>query len=132
MTSFVAVPTSSINPETGNYYDIVRYDKFVELLLKQDTEKMMKIHAAVGIAGEAGELLDAIKKVHIYGQTETPAILANIVEELGDLEFYMQAMRNLYGLSRSDILSSNAVKLSKRYKKLTFTTEESIDRKDKL
>jgi NTP pyrophosphatase (non-canonical NTP hydrolase) len=128
---FIAVPLADVDPETGEAYTVVRYDKFVLQLLKGDTEQMMKIHAAVGVAGEAGELLDAVKKVHIYGQAQTPENLANIVEELGDLEFYMQAMRNLYGLNRNDILHANGVKLAKRYAKLTFSTQESIERKDK-
>lgn len=131
MSDFIAVPLADVDPETKLDYTVVRYDKFVLQLLKGDTEQMMKIHAAVGIAGEAGELLDAVKKVHIYGQAQTPENLANIVEELGDLEFYMQAMRNLYGLARNDILHANGVKLAKRYGKLVFSVQESAERKDK-
>lgn len=129
--NFVAVPLNEVDPDTGDYHTIVRYDQFVKQLLKADSDAMMKIHAAVGVAGEAGELLDAIKKVYIYGQALTEKHLINIVEELGDLEFYMQAMRNLFSLDRQTILESNAVKLAKRYRQLTFTTQESIDRKDK-
>jgi hypothetical protein len=43
----------------------------------------------------------------------------------------MQAMRNLFNLDRATILSYNALKLSKRYRDLTFTTAESELRKDK-
>lgn len=128
---FVAVPLNEVDPDTGNYHTTVRYDQFVKNLLKADTDAMMKIHAAVGVAGEAGELLDAIKKVYIYGQALTNDRVMNIIEELGDLEFYMQAMRNLFGIDRATILNTNALKLSKRYRDLTFTTQESIDRKDK-
>jgi NTP pyrophosphatase (non-canonical NTP hydrolase) len=129
--SFVPVPLNEADPDTGDYHTTVRYDQFVKNLLKADTDPMMKIHAAVGVAGEAGELLDAIKKVYIYGQALTQDHLTNIVEELGDLEFYMQAMRNLFGLDRQAILNVNAQKLSKRYRQLTFTTQESVDRRDK-
>jgi NTP pyrophosphatase (non-canonical NTP hydrolase) len=128
---FVSVPLNEVDPDTGNYHTVVRYDNFVRNLLKADTDPMMKIHAAIGVAGEAGELLDAIKKVYIYGQALTDAHLVNIVEELGDIEFYMQAMRNLFNLDRATILNTNSLKLSKRYRDLTFTTSESEIRRDK-
>ena len=128
---FVAVPLNEVDPDTGNYHTVVRYDNFVRNLLKADTDPMMKIHAAMGISGEAGELLDAIKKVYIYGQALTDKHMVNIIEELGDLEFYMQAMRNLFNIGRGQVLAYNALKLSKRYRDLTFTTAESELRKDK-
>ena len=39
------------------------------------------LHMAVGISGEAGELLDAIKKNAIYGRALD---VNNVIEELGD------------------------------------------------
>jgi len=131
MNDFVCVPLNEIDPDTGAYHTTVRYDNFVKNLLKADTDQMMKIHAAVGVAGEAGELLDAVKKVYIYGQTLTADKLNNIIEEMGDIEFYLQAMRNLFSLKRQDILTVNAMKLSKRYRDLTFTVSESEKRRDK-
>lgn len=131
MTDFVCVPLNEINPDTNDYHTTVRYDNFVKNLLKADTEQMMKIHAAVGVAGEAGELLDAVKKVYIYGQTLNAERLNNIIEEMGDIEFYLQAMRNLFSLDRQMILNLNAIKLSKRYRDLTFTVKESVQRNDK-
>ena len=44
----------------------------------------------VGVSGEAGELLDAVKKAVIYRK---PLDLENVIEELGDLEFYMEGLR---------------------------------------
>jgi len=131
MTDFVCVPLNEIDPDTHDYHTTVRYDNFVKNLLKADTDQMMKIHAAVGVAGESGELLDAVKKVYIYGQTLTAERLNNIIEEMGDIEFYLQAMRNLFSLDRQMVLNLNAIKLSKRYRDLTFTVGESIKRRDK-
>ncbi len=70
------------------------------------------MHAAVGIAGEAGELLDAVKKQWVYNK---PLDMVNMVEELGDLEFYMEALRQNLGLSREVILLQNIEKLKHRY-----------------
>ena len=85
------------------------------------------MHCAVGIAGEAGELLDAVKKLWVYGK---PLDRANAIEELGDIEWYMQAMRSLLGVSRDEVIAANVEKLSKRYP-VAYTDELAIKRLDK-
>jgi NTP pyrophosphatase (non-canonical NTP hydrolase) len=86
------------------------------------------IHATMGICGEAGELLDAIKKSTIYSQ---PLDRNNIIEELGDLEFYMEALRQTLELSREETLTANIVKLSRRYPDLCYNDEHARKRLDK-
>jgi NTP pyrophosphatase (non-canonical NTP hydrolase) len=105
-----------------------RYDSFVALLFKQQPAHIMALHAALGVAGEAGELADAIKKEHIYGK---PTDRANIVEELGDLRFYIQAVMQMYGISEQEVLQQNANKLCVRYKSLRYSDGEAIARADK-
>lgn len=70
------------------------------------------LHMAVGVSGEAGELLDAIKKVAIYCK---PLDRANVVEELGDLEFFVEGLRQGLGITRAETLEANIAKLGKRY-----------------
>ena len=70
------------------------------------------LHSAVGISGEAGELLDAIKKTWVYGKALDHD---NVIEELGDIEFYMEALRGLLGVTRDEIIAANVAKLEKRY-----------------
>lgn len=106
----------------------IRYDVFVSLLFKQMSPEMMKAHAAMLVAGESGELVDAIKKEIIYGQ---PPDLANIIEELGDLRFGIQSVMNLYSITETEILQSNANKLAARYKGLTYSDQAAKDRADK-
>ena len=108
--------------------EVIRYDNFVSWLFKPGTKQVMALHAAIGVAGEAGELADAIKKEYIYGKKRD---LENIIEELGDLEWYMQAVRNHYGISRKRILQANADKLSKRYVSLRYSDAAAIERADK-
>ena len=84
---FVHIPTDPNDLQVG---EIVRYSEFVRRLFKQDTPEMMKSHAAIGVAGEAGELGDAIKREIHYGHTRTKehdSIRAAVLEELGDLGF---------------------------------------------
>lgn len=85
------------------------------------------MHCAVGISGEAGELLDAVKKLWVYGK---PLDLVNAVEELGDIEFYLEAMRSLLGVSRGQVLYANMEKLRKRYPE-KYSDELAIARMDK-
>lgn len=106
----------------------IRYDQFVMQLFKADTAPAMLNHAVMGVAGEAGELIDAIKKHTIYGK---PLDRENIIEELGDLRFYIQAMQNVLGITESEVLQANADKLSKRYRGLKYSDKAAIDRADK-
>ena len=107
----------------------VSYEEFVFGLIKKfDDWRLAHAHSGMGCTGEAGELSDAIKRHAIYGK---PVDLANIVEELGDLEFYMQDVRTKYGITREDTLQGNAEKLEKRYVGLVYSDEAAIARADK-
>ena len=86
------------------------------------------IHMIMGISGEAGELLDAIKKATIYNK---PIDIPNIIEELGDLEFYMEGLRQILGISRQDVLDKNIAKLRVRYGQ-KYSDKSAQDRVDKL
>lgn len=85
------------------------------------------VHMVLGIAGEAGELLDAIKKHAIYGK---PLDLANVIEELGDLEFYMEGLRQGVNVTRYETLQHNIKKLTERYG-ARYSNEAAIARADK-
>lgn len=106
------------------------YSDFVAALMKDmGTPTLNILHAAVGISGEAGELLDAVKKHWAYCK---PLDKENVIEELGDLEFYMQALRNEIGVPRSYIIDQNRKKLSKRYATLSYSNEQAAARADKI
>jgi NTP pyrophosphatase (non-canonical NTP hydrolase) len=87
------------------------------------------IHMVMGISGEAGELLDAVKKRAIYRK---PLDLDNVIEELGDLEFYMEGLRGALGISRGETLAANMAKLAKRYPGYEYSNQQAHERKDKL
>lgn len=83
-----------------------------KILSQLDPIDCAAMHDAIGIAGEAGEILDMVKKAAIYRQ---PYDVANLVEELGDLEFYMEHLRQCFGITREQTLEANILKLRKRY-----------------
>lgn len=97
-------------------------------ILQEYTEfKAALDHAAKGISGEAGELMDAVKKYTVYNRILD---LANVIEELGDLEFYMEMMRQAIGVDRDEIINKNMNKLSKRYPQ-GYTDAHAAARMDK-
>lgn len=85
-------------------------------------------HMATGVCTEAGELLDAAKKVVIYRK---PIDRANVVEELGDIEFYLEGVRQGLNISRKECLDHNIEKLRKRYHGGKFNEAHAQERADK-
>lgn len=112
------------------------YAEFVKTLKKPGSDiigdltesSADSLHMAVGVAGEAGELLDAIKKYSIYNK---PLDRENVVEELGDLEFFMEGLRQRLEISREETLVHNRAKLNKRYADKKFSNEAAQIRADK-
>lgn len=116
---------------------VINFEDMVAVLAKDGAaiiatltpEKMHSLHMAVGIVGEAGELLDAVKKQVIYNKEID---LVNVIEELGDLEFYMEGLRAKLGITRQQTIDANIVKLGERYKGFTYTDTAAQVRADKV
>lgn len=116
--------------------DMINHKMLVETLVKDGNllleeatpEKMHLNHMMLGITGECGELVDAIKKFSIYNKELD---IENVIEELGDLEFYMEGIRATLGISRQTTLDHNIQKLSKRYEGLQYADHKAINRADK-
>jgi len=86
------------------------------------------LHMAVGVSGEAGELLDAVKKAAIYRK---PIDRTNVIEELGDIEFYIEGLRQGLGITREETIAANIAKLGKRYEGFQYSDKAAQDRADK-
>lgn len=113
-----------------NEGNLPTYDIFVERLFnKLDSDKAALAHAVMGITGEAGELIDAVKKHWAYGKELDQA---NVIEELGDLRFYYQAMLNMFGLTDEDVCAMNMSKLQVRYPTGVYRDQDAIARADKV
>lgn len=91
-------------------------------------ERADLLHMTVGVAGEAGELLDAIKKTVIYNKEIDRE---NVIEELGDLEFYMEGVRQNLGITREETIAHNIAKLGVRYQQFQYTDSQAQGRRDK-
>lgn len=147
--------TPTVNVIDPNTKEIITltYSEFVGKLFKKLGSKEVDLnHAVIGLMGENAELLegvlknfdaiaainglivaggklaDAIKNNSIYGKELN---VKNVIEELGDARFYMQAVMNICGLTDNNILQGNANKLGERYKKLEYSDSAAIARADK-
>ncbi len=108
---------------------VARLSKPGEQIKNELTPKQAHLlHMAVGISGEAGELLDAIKKHAVYQKSLN---ITNVVEELGDLEFFMEGLRATLGISREEVLAKNINKLSVRYHSGKYSNQQAQQRADK-
>lgn len=100
-----------------------------DVILAELTGKSADLwHGATGVVGEAGELIDAVKKYCVYNK---PLDRENVVEEMGDIEFYLEQIRQNLGITREETLRANMAKLAKRYASGKFTNEAAQARADK-
>jgi len=127
----------------GNYVDTVKkqviYNKpqsfpaVIERLFFPRAEKEFTpaqgdlAHMSMGILGEAAEVMAVIQD-HI--EKEEPLDVDNLIEELGDIEFYLEGLRQAIGVSRQEILDTNIVKLRKRYES-GYSDQAAQNRADK-
>lgn len=86
------------------------YDKVAERISTGTTGSLL--HGALGISGEAGELLDAVKKHVMYGKELDKT---NVLEEIGDILWYMSIALESVGSSFEEVMQLNHDKLEKRY-----------------
>jgi NTP pyrophosphatase (non-canonical NTP hydrolase) len=70
------------------------------------------VMAALGLAGEAGEVVELIKKWRFHGK---PIAEADLKAELGDVLWYLACMADRYGFRLEDIAAENLAKLEKRW-----------------
>lgn len=81
----------------------------------------------LGIAGEAGEVADIIKKVNHHGHPLTPELRQKLKKELGDVLWYVQGIAYRTGFTLAEVAESNLQKLMARYPE-GFSREASINR----
>lgn len=120
--------------ETPPATEVIRYDDFVKGLAKPQSLEKMKTHAMLGVCSEAGELASAFKDEIAYEKTHTKEgilIRDAIIEELGDLQWFMQLTMQLYDITPTEVFQHNADKLAKRYVNLKYSDKAAQERADK-
>ena len=82
------------------------------------------LHGMIGLCTETGELQDAIKKNLIYGKHLD---VTNIVEEVGDVTWYLAIILSACGSSFEEAFAKNIAKLKARFPD-KFTEELALNR----
>lgn len=82
------------------------------------------LNAALGLAGESGEVVDHLKKNLFH---KHPLDIGKVKKELGDILWYIAEACFALGLDLEDVASTNIDKLLKRYPD-GFSVERSINR----
>lgn len=97
------------------------------VMLNRHADHVDIIHASLGIGGEAGELVDSVKKSMCYGR---PLDIENLKEEAGDLLWYISLLCRALNCTMEDLAIGNITKLYRRYPE-KYTDAEAIARADK-
>ncbi len=102
------------------------YRDACERSYQSESEQDQVLHAAMGMSGEAGEVVDYYKKVLFHGHQLDRD---KLIDETGDVLWYVAAMSLALGVSLEEIAEHNIAKLRKRYPH-KFTNELSIKREE--
>ena len=94
--------------------DMNEYQKLAAITGNNDTTKVARrLNYSLGL-GEAGELQNVVKKHIFHGHSDEEA-KANVLDESGDVLWYLAMLADSYGLTLEDIARHNVEKLRKRY-----------------
>ena len=100
---------------------MIDFDKFTAGVLSTESPRrdlsaidqhLRSLHASMGLVTEAGELMDTFKRTIFYG---TLFDRTNLIEELGDLAYYLALMCDANNINMQDVLDTNSRKLKARY-----------------
>ena len=83
------------------------------------------MHAAMGIAGEAGEVIDLVKKTYAYEKTLDDK---KLIEEVSDILWYINLLLAVMDRTWEEVFDLNIAKLEARYPDLRFDADHAINR----
>lgn len=86
-----------------------------ELALTQDINPALLNTAGMGLASEAGEFGDIVKKVLFHSKEVTPELRDKMSKELGDVFWYWINACRALGLVPDDVIQENVTKLEARH-----------------
>ena len=84
------------------------------------------LNAVMGLNGEAGEVIDHVKKVCFQGHELDQG---HLIEELGDTAWYLAVCAEALGVTLEEVLNRNIVKLKARYPD-GFDKARSVNREE--
>lgn len=88
------------------------FDEYQKESLKTAPADLPMHVAALGVAGEAGEVADEVKKVLEGRKVLNPL---SIMLELGDVLYYVARMADALGVTLDDVAAANLEKIKARF-----------------
>lgn len=105
--------------------NVNEYQKLAMVTKNPDlNDRDLLINSVMGLCGESGEVIDLVKKHVSHGH---PLNREKLIDELGDVAWYLAECAEAIGVTLEDVLTHNIEKLKKRYPE-GFSTERSINR----
>jgi NTP pyrophosphatase (non-canonical NTP hydrolase) len=92
-----------------------------------DGNEIMLVWNALGLAGEAGEVADIIKKAVFHQHGFDEATVSKLIKELGDVLWYVAALCTKLSVPMETVMECNIIKLEQRYPE-GYSSERSINR----
>lgn len=105
--------------------DFAEYQQLASRTSRADRPLEMRLsNAALGLAGEAGEAVELLKK-HLHHDHELDPL--RLQKELGDVLWYLSELCSLAGLDLETVAAANIAKLRARYPE-GFEVARSVER----
>jgi len=101
----------------------------MKVLNSEADNKDVLINGAMGLCSESGEAINIVKK---YLTQATPLDRSKLVEELGDITWYVAEVATALGLDLEDVLVRNIGKLKMRHPEKFDGTDEIIREESRL
>lgn len=90
------------------------FDEYQRLTEKSDRSPGKEWYYGLGLTGEAGEVVELIKKSYRLGQWSRPYTSEELALELGDVLWYVARLAATHGISLEEIAKMNLDKLDRR------------------
>ena len=111
---------------TANDYQRAALRTAKGMVFGEDKTRFMLMNAALGMAGESGEVADIVKKHTFQGHDLD---VNHVAEEIGDVLWYVAIGAEAIGLSLGEVAQMNIEKLKRRYPD-GFDKSRSINREE--
>lgn len=97
-------------------------DYLLSNCFKSEKQKYI-LHATLGIATEAGEILEAVSARFMGNDID----FVNVSEEIGDLLYYVARLADAIGVDLLEVMKTNIEKLEERFPE-DFNQEDALNR----
>ena len=118
--------SNDTTPIDANTYQQLCLRTAVSKVSPESSNDTRFLYTALGLAGETGEYVDHVKKIAFQGHKIDKY---KLLEELGDIAWYLAIAAAANGFSLSSVFNMNIKKLRERYPD-GFDPAKSINRKD--